>query len=76
MLHLTPEDARIVDLGTSTGAIALSLASERPDWDVTATDIYAPTLEVAQYNAEQHDLNHVKFATGSWYKTLKTKSSF
>ena len=43
-----PEDARIVDLGTGTGAVALSLASERDTWDITATDIYEPTLAVAQ----------------------------
>ncbi|MCP5775057.1 methyltransferase, partial [Klebsiella pneumoniae] len=49
-----PEDARVVDLGTGTGAIALSLASERSNWTVTASDIYEPTLEVAKYNAEQH----------------------
>lgn len=65
-----PEDARIVDLGTGTGAIALSLASERPDWEVSATDIYAPTLEVAVENAKIHDLDHVKFFLGSWFKAL------
>lgn len=43
-----PNTANIVDLGTGTGAIALALASERPDWQVTAIDIYAPTLEVAK----------------------------
>lgn len=63
-----PEDARIVDLGTGTGAIALSLASERPNWSVTASDIYEPTLKVAKYNAEQHDLNQVQFVLGSWLK--------
>uniref|UniRef100_UPI003D768162 peptide chain release factor N(5)-glutamine methyltransferase n=1 Tax=Acinetobacter variabilis TaxID=70346 RepID=UPI003D768162 len=63
-----PEDARIVDLGTGTGAIALSLASERPNWSVTASDIYEPTLEVAKYNAEQHDLDQVQFILGSWLK--------
>ncbi|WP_291361234.1 MULTISPECIES: peptide chain release factor N(5)-glutamine methyltransferase [Acinetobacter] len=63
-----PEDARIVDLGTGTGAIALSLASERPNWSVTASDIYEPTLEVAKYNAEQHDLDQVQFVLGSWLK--------
>lgn len=69
VLKLTlPDDARIVDLGTGTGAIALSLASERPEWSVTASDIYEPTLAVAQYNAEEHDLEHVKFILGSWLK--------
>lgn len=63
-----PEDARIVDLGTGTGAIALSLASERPEWSVTASDIYEPTLEVAKFNAEQHGLDQVQFVLGSWLK--------
>src|SRR5690606_9012566 len=63
-----PEDARVADLGTGTGAIALSLASERPDWKVVASDIYAPTLEVAKYNAEHHDIENVEFLLGSWLK--------
>ncbi|MDN5512838.1 MULTISPECIES: peptide chain release factor N(5)-glutamine methyltransferase [unclassified Acinetobacter] len=71
-----PEDARILDMGTGTGAIALSLASEHPEWAVTATDIYAPTLEVAQFNAEKHDLAQVKFALGSWFKALEKNQFF
>lgn len=71
-----PNDARIVDLGTGTGAIALSLASERPEWSITATDIYAPTLEVAQFNAEKHDLTQVKFALGHWFKALERNQFF
>ena len=63
-----PEDARVVDLGTGTGAIALSLASERPSWSVAASDIYEPTLEVAEFNAKKHDLEHVQFVLGSWLK--------
>ncbi|OTG81908.1 protein-(glutamine-N5) methyltransferase, release factor-specific [Acinetobacter sp. ANC 5054] len=63
-----PEDARVVDLGTGTGAIALSLASERPDWIVAASDIYEPTLEVAEFNAKKHDLEHVQFVLGPWLK--------
>lgn len=63
-----PQDARVADLGTGTGAIALSLASERPSWIITASDIYAPTLEVAEYNAQQHDIENVQFIQGSWLK--------
>jgi release factor glutamine methyltransferase len=77
VLHLDlPEDARIVDMGTGTGAIALSLASERPDWSITATDIYEPTLEVAQFNAEKHQLPQVKFALGSWLDALEKGQYF
>lgn len=61
---------RMVDLGTGTGAIALALAKERPNWHVTATDIYQPTLKVAQENAIKHGLSHVQFALGAWYAAL------
>jgi len=57
-------------LGTGTGAIALALASERPQWQVMATDIYEPTLAVAQENAVRHGLMQVKFACGAWFEAL------
>lgn len=63
-----PADARIVDLGTGTGAIALSLAAERPHWSIAASDIYQPTLDVAKGNAKKHGLNQVQFVLGSWLK--------
>ena len=45
------QGARVVDVGTGSGAIALALAHERPDLDVLATDASAGALDVARANA-------------------------
>lgn len=47
---------RVLDLGTGTGAIALALASERPHWQLFATDIDRNSLQLAQRNAQRHNL--------------------
>ncbi|MGL4820571.1 MAG: peptide chain release factor N(5)-glutamine methyltransferase, partial [Bacilli bacterium] len=46
------KDVCCVDIGTGTGAIAISLKAENPTLDVHAVDIYAPTLDVARQNAK------------------------
>jgi release factor glutamine methyltransferase len=46
-----PPGARVVDVGTGSGAIALALADERPDLRVVATDISPDALAVARGNA-------------------------
>jgi release factor glutamine methyltransferase len=48
-----PHGARVVDVGTGSGAIALALAHERPDLDVIGTDASADALEVARANAQR-----------------------
>ena len=48
--------ARIVDVGTGSGCIALALASELPDADIHATDVSPTALEVARANAARHQL--------------------
>src|SRR5215210_4298367 len=48
-----PEGARVCDVGTGSGAIALALAAERPDLDVLATDASEEALTVARANAER-----------------------
>ena len=48
-----PPGSRVCDVGTGSGAIALALASERPDLEVVATDASAEALEVARANADR-----------------------
>ena len=46
-----PQGARVVDVGTGSGAVALALKDERPDLDVVATDVSEEALAVARANA-------------------------
>jgi release factor glutamine methyltransferase len=64
-LELLPANARVIDLGTGSGAIALALKHTRPDLNVTAIDFSTDALAVAQTNAQRLQLN-VQFAQGSW----------
>ena len=64
------EFGRVVDLGTGSGAIALTLASERPGWQVVATDVSDEALTIARSNAESLDLKRVQFFRGSWFEPL------
>jgi release factor glutamine methyltransferase len=64
-LRCIPDDrtTRVLDIGTGSGAIAISLAAERPQADVTATDISEGALAVAQDNAERLGVaGRVRFA--------------
>lgn len=51
-LGLLPEGGRLLDVGTGSGAIALSVATERRDATVVATDVSAEALAVARANAD------------------------
>lgn len=60
----------VADLGTGSGAIALALASERPQARVVATDASAGALAMAERNARMHDIGNVRFLPGDWWQPL------
>jgi len=61
----------VVDVGTGSGCIALSIAAERPDAEVHATDISEPALEVARANARRLGLEgRVRFHHGDLLEPL------
>jgi len=68
MSHL-PASGRVLDLGTGSGAIAVTLACERPDADVTATDISNAALDVARANATRLGAR-VRFVESDWFAAL------
>jgi release factor glutamine methyltransferase len=62
--------ARIADLGTGSGAIALALAHERPRWSVVATDASAAALDMARANATRLRIPNVEFRLGDWLEPV------
>lgn len=64
--RLPPGPPAVADLGTGSGAIALAIASERPDARVVATDTSGDALDLARRNAQRHGLERVEFRQGDW----------
>jgi len=62
----------IADLGTGSGAIAIAIASERPQCNIIATDISEQTLAVARGNAQNLGIDSITFLNGDWYEPLAT----
>ncbi len=60
---------RVADLGTGSGAVALSLGARRPLAEITATDISADALAVARANGERLGVT-VRWRQGRWYQPL------
>jgi len=56
----------ILDLGTGSGAIAISIAAERPLCTITATDVSNDALGIAKVNVRQAELANVVCLQGSW----------
>src|SRR5699024_59121 len=73
LAKLPQEHCHVIDLGTGSGAIALALASERPRWQITASDASGAALACARHNAVQLQLTQVRFVQGRWLQPFAGK---
>ena len=61
---------RVLDLGTGTGAIALSIATERPFAKISAIDFSYECIKVAKFNKKQHSIKNVQVFQSDWFDNV------
>ncbi|NQY51868.1 MAG: peptide chain release factor N(5)-glutamine methyltransferase [Piscirickettsiaceae bacterium] len=73
-LDVLESEMIVIDLGTGAGAIALSLATERPNANILASDHSWSALKVARMNALENKLYNVSFIQANWLTSIKDKA--
>ena len=63
---------KVLDLGTGSGAIGLSLAKERPDWEVICSDMSLEAIKVTKKNMIMNSLN-VSLVNSNWLAAFKNE---
>ena len=64
--RLSDETLQVLDMGTGSGAIALAIATEKPNCQILASDISDEALIVAKENADSLNIKNVRFIKSDW----------
>lgn len=76
VLKALPRNGHACELGTGSGAIALSIAKERPDSRVTASEISLDALAIAESNRKKYGLNNVSIVRGDLFASFDPEVKF
>lgn len=64
---------KLLDLGTGSGCIAISLAKALADWQVVGVDNSCGALQIARFNAENLQVDNCEFIQSDWFSSLTDK---
>jgi release factor glutamine methyltransferase len=69
---MQPAQMRVLDVGTGTGCIAVTIACERRHWQVDALDVSLDALKLARENILRHsEANHMRLLHSSWFEGVR-----
>jgi len=66
----------VLDLGTGSGAIALSIAKERPKAKVIAVDFSSECVKISEANRNRYQLNNIKIFQSNWFSQINIEEKF
>jgi release factor glutamine methyltransferase len=72
----TDRPVDVLELGTGSGAIALSIAKERPLAKVIAIEYQSKALEVAKQNSDANNITNVEFRLSDWFAAIDQSEQF
>jgi len=64
------KNLKLLDIGTGTGAIAITIATEEPGWEIIASDVSQEALKLARQNSNKHQTNNVHFLHSDWFENI------